>query len=127
MAANTFVHTVESTEYAECALEDFLAQAVADAPFEDYEAGIYVYCQCAPEGELPRRVLVVCDKYTQPVRVCIEAAYELFQGDIHYHVKRINTVNRENVRIELEPLIRRAFAELMAWKPTHENIWDYVF
>jgi hypothetical protein len=116
MAANTFVQTVESTEYAERALENFLVQTVADAPFEDYEAGIYVYCQCAPEGELSRRVLVVCDKYTQPVRVCIEAAYELFQGDIHHHV-----------RTELEPLIRRAFAELMAWKPTHENIWDYVF
>lgn len=127
MAANIFVQTAQSVEFAEHAITDFLANEVAATPFTNAEEGFYLYCHCAPEDAPTRRVLVVTDRYSEIVRVCIEAAYELFAGDTHYHVRRIGTVTREQVETQIEPLVRQAFSELVAWKPTHENIWDYVF
>ena len=101
--------------------------ALAQPCFDDNEADVYMSCHLVAEGEPSRRVLVVSDKHSPIVRVCIEAAYELFEGDIHHHVQRIGTVNRDETGTKLVPLVREAYDRLMAWKPTHENIWDYVF
>ncbi|HEX2916200.1 MAG TPA: hypothetical protein VH186_35900 [Chloroflexia bacterium] len=127
--ANTFVLTRESGEMAELAFNHFMQTVLDEGArrFSDYESGIYMYCQLAPEDEAGRRVLVVSERYSQVVRVCIEAAYELFEGDVHHYVQRIGTVERETVSSNLEPLMRQAYNSLMAWKPTHENIWDNVY
>ncbi len=119
----------KSAELAARSFEQFLYNELAQATprFGDSEAEIYVYCHLAPEGEPSRRVLIVTDRRSPIVRVCIEAAYELFEGDVHHYVQRIGTVNRDETATKLIPLVREAYERLMAWKPTNENIWDYVF
>ncbi len=89
---------------------------------------LHFFC-CSFNGpdELSRRVLVVADASSPIVRVCIEAAYELFEGDIHYKVERIGTVDRSQLRTDFLPLLERAFDKLYIWRPTHDNIWDNVY
>lgn len=125
-------HSLQDQEHTQLAARAFdlfvhteLAQAAAR--FENSEAEIYIYCHLAPEGEPTRRLLVVTDKHSQVVRVCIEAAYELFAGEVHHHVERVGTVNRSDMNTDLENLVREAYQRLIAWKPTHDNIWDDVY
>lgn len=127
MSSNGIMETGDSIELAQHALEQFLHSELPTVPFSNLDTGIYLFCHLMPEGEPSRRILVVSDQQSQVVRVCIEASYELFKGSIHHHVQRIGTVNRDEVRDKLEPLVREAYAHLIAWKPTHENIWDYDF
>lgn len=87
----------------------------------------FFYCSFNGPDELSRRVLVVADASSPIVRVCIEAAYELFEGDIHYKVERIGTVDRSQLRSDFVPLLERAFDKLYNWRPTHDNIWDNVY
>ena len=109
-------------------LQQFLVELQsAQSRFDDSEAEVYMYCHLMPEGEPSRRVLVVVDKLSPLVRVCIEAAYELFAGDVHHFVQRIGTVNRDETATQLAPLVQQAYDRLLAWRPTHESIWDYVF
>ncbi len=128
LVANSYVQTDSSQLSAQRNFEQFLNDlAAASSRFADNEAEIYMFCHLAPENEPGRRVLVVTDKHSPIVRVCIEAAYELFAGDIHHYVQRIGTVERQETRTKLVPLVREAYERLMSWKPTHENIWDNVF
>ncbi len=119
----------ELAHLAADSLDKFLQTELVEAAprFATNDSEIYMFCHLAPEGEMSRRMMVVSDFGSPVVRVCIEAAYELFEGDVHHFVQRIGTVNRDEVAIGLEPLVRQAYDRLMAWKPTHENIWDYVF
>lgn len=81
-------------------------------------------CNFSQPKELSRRVLVVADASSPTVRVCIEAAYELFEGDINYKVERVGEIYRRQVRQELINLLQTAYARLISWRPTQENIWD---
>ncbi len=128
MSANTFVQSAESTELAEHAYGQFLQELSEAAPrLGNLDVDVYMWCHLAPPGEESRRILVVADRHSPIVRVCIEAAYALFAGDIHHYVKRIGTVTRAEIAGGLTPLVSEAYQRLMAWKPTHENIWDNVF
>ena len=123
------VATLVFTEVADKRFSDFMAQ---DVPLvmEQLENAMdmhYSYCSFNGPDELSRRVLVVADQNSPVVRVCTEAAYELFEGDINYKVERIGTVDRSQVKTDLVPLLERAFQKLVSWKPTHDNIWDNAY
>ncbi len=114
---------------AENALENFINREIADATphMRNQAAAIYLFCRLDEAEYTGRRIIVVSDSGQEYVRVCIEASYELFAGDTHYHVKRIGTADRATGLQELPAVIRKAYAELIAWKPTHEFIWDNVY
>lgn len=116
-------------DFAEIAFQNFLANELAQAKstFDNPANRVYLYCHLVPEGERTRRLLVVSETGESVVRVCIEASYELFEGDTHYYVRRVGTTPREEAAEGIEPLLHTAFAELVAWRPTHENIWENVF
>jgi hypothetical protein len=126
---NDSIQSQDTDDLAENAFEHFINSELAPASlrFGNSEAEIYMYCHLAPEGEPSRRLLVVTDKQSAIIRVCIEAAYELFAGDIHHYVNRVGTVNRDEADEKLIPLVREAYDRLIAWKPSHENIWDNVY
>lgn len=127
MSINSFVQSQESVELANLALERFINIDLAEAAprFSDLEAEIYLYCPLAPDDELGRRVMVVSDHNSPVIRVCIEAAYELFEGDVHHFAQRIGTVRRDEAANtdNLILLVRQAYERLLDWRP----IWDYVF
>src|SRR5436305_12760798 len=74
--------------------------------FGNNETAIYIYCHLTLPNEPGRRLLVVTDGPV--VRVCIEATYELFEGDVHYWVQRVGSVSREEAPGRLEELVREA-------------------
>ena len=125
---SNLIITPEISQAAHTAFENFLRNELPQAQqyWADTEAAIYMFCHLAPAGEASRRVLVVTDKNSPIVRVCIEAACELFEGDIRHYVQRVGTVNREEAPAKLEALVREAYHRLMAWRPTYENILDTV-
>lgn len=125
MSIKSFVQSQESAELAALAIERFInIDLVEAAPgFSNPESEIYLYCPLAPDDELSRRVMIISDRNSPVIRVCIEAIYELFEGDVHHYVQRIGTVNRDEAATGLTPLVRQAYERLLDWKP----IWDYVF
>ena len=125
MSINSFVQSQENVELAALAIERFISIDLIEAApgFSDLETEIYIYCPLAPDDELSRRVMVVSDRNSPVIRVCIEAAYELFEGDVHHFVQRIGTIHRDEAANDLTPLVRQAYERLLDWRP----IWDYVF
>ncbi|MEI6045940.1 MAG: hypothetical protein WCS37_16445 [Chloroflexota bacterium] len=122
--------TRPTSEFAEKAFQNFLAaELIRSLPrISAPNDRVYLYCHLVPEGEPSRRLLVVSEPEEKVVRVCVEATYELFEGDVHYHVRRIGTAPREQAdEKQLEGLLQTAYSELMAWHPTHESIWENVF
>lgn len=119
------VTTLGVTE-TEKLFENFVAQQVPTM-FELLEKPddiSFFCCSFSNPKELSRRVLVVADASSPTVRVCIEAAYALFEGDLNYKVERIGEIYRQQVRHELVSLLQVAYERLISWKPTQENIWD---
>jgi hypothetical protein len=116
------------SDFARGAFQSFLANELTPALPEISNPAnrVYLYCHLRPEGEPTRRLLVVSEPGEVVVRVCIEASYQLFDGDTHYHVRRIGSTSRENTA-GIEPLLHSAYEELLAWRPTHESIWENVF
>jgi hypothetical protein len=124
------VATLVFTEAAEKLYQDFVTYNVPNMLGlleEDANDIHFFYCSFNNPEQLSRRVLVVADGGSPVVRVCIEAAYELFEGEINYKVERVGTVQRQEVRQGLIPLLDRAFERLVSWRPTHDNIWDNVY
>jgi|GEM_PF-1869955 len=119
------VNTIE----AESALETFINTDLKDAlgHINNISASVYLYCCLDNVQHAGRRILVVSASNEEVVRVCIEAAYELFEGDTHYYVARIGTADRDKAGAEVPALLRKAYESLVNWKPTHENIWDNVY
>lgn len=122
------VATLVFTEAAGERFKDFMTNTVPGIlkQLEDENEIHFFHCDFNGPDELSRRVLVVADASSPLVRVCIEAAYELFEGDINYKVERIGTVNRAQVGSGLVPLMHKAFAQLVGWRPTQDNIWENV-
>ncbi len=95
--------------------------------FDHEEAAVYIYCHLSPAYEPSRRVLVVTEANSARIAVCIEAAYELFEGDIHHYVRQIGTIARSEAATKLRLLVSEAHEIVLAWKPTFANIEDNVF
>ena len=124
-----FVISQINTVEAETALDNFLGGEIQDAQslFQDFSTRIYLFCYLDQAENTGRRILVCSEVNEKEVRVCIEAAYNLFAGDTNYHVERIGTTPREGATLDLPRLLQQAYDKLIKWKPTHENIWDNVF
>lgn len=91
------------------------------------EATVYIYCHETKPTEPSRRVLVVTEANSAMITVCIEAAYQLFEGDIHHYVRRIGTIACAEAEAKLRPLLWEAYEIVMAWKPSFTDIEDYLF
>ncbi len=113
-------------EFANNAFNDFMANKLpqAQALFSDPNQRIYFFCHLMPDGLYTRRLIVASEPGEAMVRVCIEASYQLFEGDVHYHVRRIGTIPREKASEELSALLPTAFERLMAWNSTHQSIYE---
>ena len=124
-----FVITQVNTLEAENALDNFISGDIRDAQthFRDLATSIYLFCRLDEAEYTGRRILVVSEVNEKELRICIEAAYNLFDGDTNYHVERIGTVEREMAWSELPQMLQKAYDKLIMWKPTHENIWDNVY
>jgi hypothetical protein len=125
----TYAITQLNTFEAESALDIFINGDLQGAleHIRNLNASVYLSCRLDSSAYNGRRLLVVADANQDLVRVCVEAAYELFEGDTHYHVERIGTSSRSGARDELPRLLHQAYDRLISWKPTHENIWDNVY
>ena len=102
-----------------------LPRALAYSDLED--AAIYIYCYVAGPTEPTRRVFVVTEAHTGRIAVCIEAAYQLFEGDIHHYVRQIGTLDRTASVAELQATVREAHDIIVAWRPTLANIEANAF
>ena len=123
------VATLVFNEAATMLWDDFVAYDVPKMMelLEDANQIHFFHCSFNGPHELSRRVLIVADASSPIVRVCTEVAYELFEVDIHYKVERVGTINRNQLRSGLVPLLQTAFSRLVSWRPTHDNIWDNVY
>lgn len=121
----TQVNALEAVD----ALDNFISGDIRDAQshFQDLNTSIYLFCRLDQAEYLGRRILVCSEVKEKVLRICIEAAYNLFDGDVHYHVERIGTVDRNRAWAELPQMLQLAYDKLIMWKPTHENIWDNVY
>ena len=95
--------------------------------FASEEATVYIYCHSTKPTEPSRRVLVVTEANSATITVCIEAAYQLFEGDIHHYVRRIGAIPCAEARAKLQPLLWEAYEIVMAWKPTFADIEENLF
>jgi hypothetical protein len=71
-----------------------------------------------------RLVLISSEASESYLQVYIEICYELYQGDFHFKVRKVGSVERNRASDELAPLLRLAFMEALMWRPTSENIWE---
>ncbi len=88
---------------------------------------VYYYTHLMPPDSFyTRRLLVISEPGEAVVKVFIEASYEFFEGDVHYYVRQVGTVSRQQAEPELRQLLTAAFEQLMAWQSSHESIWEEV-
>jgi hypothetical protein len=125
----TYTITHVNTLEAENALDHFITGELCDTMghIRQMNASIYLSCRLDASEHKGRRIMVVADANQDLVRVCIEATYELFEGDTHYFVERIGTSNRAEASDKVPGLVQKAYDRLITWKPTHANIWDNVY
>src|SRR4051812_16095711 len=99
--------TLTKVEAFDAFIHNELGQALER--FDHQEVEVYIYCHLTQPSEPSRRVLVVTEANSAKIAVCIEAAYELFKGDMHHYVRRIGMVDRAEAAAKLEPLVREAY------------------
>jgi hypothetical protein len=111
------------------AFQTFVEEDLAPAlnRFDCEEAAVYIYCHPTKPTEPSRRVLVVTEANSAMITVCIEAAYQLFEGDIHHYVRRIGMIPCAEAAGKLRPLLWEAYEIVMSWKPTFADIEDILF
>ncbi len=114
--------------FGENAFQTFLNDVLPEAliSLADPTMGVDLHCKIVPPGKPGRRLLVESDPGEGQVRVIVEATYEVFEGDTHYHVQRIGAVDRTKAGEELEPLLKKAFANISTWNPNHDSVWEDV-
>ena len=95
--------------------------------FDQQDAAVYVYCLVSQPEAPSRRVLVVTEANSAQVVVCIEAAYQLFEGDIHHYVRQVGMLDRHEAAGKLAALVREAYELITAWRPSYEDLAECVF
>ncbi|NWJ45600.1 MAG: hypothetical protein HXX08_06955 [Chloroflexi bacterium] len=126
---STYAITQVNTLEAENALDRFIKGDLQDAidHIQQINASVYYSCRLDNLESKGRRIMIVADANEDLVRICIEASYELYEGDTHFFVERIGTSNRSEARERVPNLMQRAYDRLITWKPSHDNIWDNVY
>ncbi len=117
--------TVQSAQAFQSFLDNELSQALDS--FDENNTAVYTFSHLGGPDEPSRRVLVVIDSRTEMIFVSVEAAYQLFDGDNHYHVHQVGAVSQAEAVEKLRPLVEEAYRQIMAWKPSFESIEDNAF
>jgi hypothetical protein len=95
--------------------------------FYDRNATVYIYCHVKSPDDPARRILVIADAHSSNITVSVEAAYQVFEGDIHHIVREIGTVDRTQVDHKLLPLIVEAYEVAVAWRPSFADVEEYIY
>lgn len=95
--------------------------------FYDRNATVYIYCHVKSPDSPARRVLVIAEAHSPTIEVSVEAAYQVFEGDIHHVVRQIGEVVRSQAADELLPLVSQAYEVAISWKPSFADIEESVF
>src|SRR4051812_23054672 len=67
-----------------------------------------------------RRLLLSYDATQAVVTISCEIAYQLFDGDTHFFVKKAGTVTPAEFGKPLSAIVTAALQELSAWKPSYD-------
>lgn len=95
--------------------------------FEAGELVNFVYTHPSQPTEPVRRVLVTSESARNRLRVSIEAAYQLFEGDYHHIVHSIGFYTAEEPAEVLGALVKTAYELVMSWKPSMASIETTAF
>jgi hypothetical protein len=95
--------------------------------FYDLNATVYIYCHVKDPDESSRRILIIAEAHSPKIVVSVEAAYQVFEGDIHYTVREIGTIDRLKAAEDLLPLVLEAYEFVISWKPTFADIEEYFY
>lgn len=95
--------------------------------FYDRNATVYIYCHVKSPDDPARRVLVIAEAHSSNITVSVEAAYQVFEGDIHHIVRQIGTVARTQANQELLPLMLEAYEMAVAWRPSFADVEEYIY
>ncbi len=111
------------------AFQEFITKELQHAldRFYDLNATVYIYCHVKDPVESSRRVLVIAEAYSSKIVVSVEAAYQVFEGDIHYTVREIGKLDRLKAAEKLLPLVLEAYEFVISWKPTFADIEEYFY
>ncbi|MDB5081532.1 MAG: hypothetical protein JWP00_3456 [Chloroflexi bacterium] len=119
--SNRFNSTLAFQEFIEKEL-----QHVVDR-FNDLNATVYLYCHVKTPDETARRVLIIAEAQSTRIVVSVEAAYQVFEGDIHHVLQVIGGVDRSEVAGKLLPLLGQAYEVAIAWKPTFADVEELFY
>lgn len=113
-------------EFATKAFADFMANSLPPALScaGDPQCRIHLFVHLMPDGVYTRRIMVESEPGEALINVLVEASYQLFEGDTHYHVRRIGAVPRDKATEGLPAILPVAFDEIMAWHTSHNSIWE---
>lgn len=71
-------------------------------------------------SNIERRLLLSYDAAQSCVTISFEVAYQLFDGDTHFFVKKAGTATPAEFGKPLSAIVTAALQELTAWKPSYE-------
>lgn len=111
------------------AFQDFICLELQHSlgSFQDRQAAVYIYCQVNSPDFPGRRVLAVTEAYSTKIQVSVEASYQVFDGDTHYVVRLIGSVERSQAAEHLLPLLLEAYETAVTWKPAFSDIEEYLY
>jgi hypothetical protein len=111
------------------AFQEFITRELQHARdrFYDLNATVYIYCHVKDPDESSRRILVIAEAHSPKIVVSVEAAYQVFEGDIHYTVREIGRIDRLKAAEDLLPLVLEAYEFVISWRPTFADIEEYFY
>lgn len=111
------------------AFQEFITKELQHAlnRFYDLNATVYIYCHVKNPDEASRRILVIAEAHSSKIVVSAEAAYQVFEGDIHYVVREIGTVDRLKAAEKLLALVLEAYEVVISWKPTFADVAENFY
>lgn len=111
------------------AFQEFITRELQHARdrFYDLNATVYIYCHVKDPDESSRRILVIAEAHNPKIVVSVEAAYQVFEGDIHYTLREIGRIDRLKAAEDLLPLVLEAYEFVISWRPTFADIEEYFY
>ena len=103
-------------------LEQFLISYVLKSAHHAYEenAGESYLWQLAGNSNIERRLLLNYDANRSEFTVSFEIAYQLFEGDTHFFVKKVGTLSPAEIGNCLPGIVTKALEQVNSWKPSYE-------
>ena len=99
-------------------LEQFLISYVLKSAQHVY--GESFPWQLPGHSNIERRLLLNFDENQPMFTVSFEVSYQLFEGDAHFFVKKVGTVNPTEIGTHLPGIVANALEQVSSWKPSYE-------